>query len=157
MLIFLFICIFLKRNPLTPHVFGRVMVIVMMKIIILTVNGMGEIAVVQMWKKIIVIYVLVLILIVLIHVQNLIGKVSVNCQMIVFCSKLVLLMKVVSAFFWIPDFLCCWNSFFGNIIFLLTVSAQIRSHSHSLLNHHGITLFSKICQLLSVLFSKISI
>ena len=64
---------------------GKVMVIVMMKIIILTVNGMGEIAVVQMWKKIIVIYVLVLILIqiVLIHVQNLIGKVSLNCQMIV--------------------------------------------------------------------------
>ena len=35
-----------------------------------------------------------------------------------------------------------------------TVSAQIRGHSW--LNRHASTLFSKICQLLNILFSKIS-
>ena len=38
--------------------------------------------------------------------------------------------------------------------YLYTVSAQIRGHSW--LNRHLSTLFSKICQLLNILFSKIS-
>ena len=40
------------------------------------------------------------------------------------------------------------------IITLYTVSAHIRDHSW--LNHHSSTLFSKICQLLNILFSNIS-
>ena len=64
------------------------------------------------------------------------------------CADTVVAMKTF--FFTFCKILSSLNS----IVYVYTVSAQIRGHSW--LNRHACILFSKICQLLNVLFSKIS-